>query len=421
MLHFSRSLRGRMAQRQDANISSTGCPQTRLALLWMNLASEPLISLYTFLPFILCKDLNASTFQLSLFITLRPVLSVLSFYWSAYLKEGRGKLIANLIWACLLAYLPFLFFPFLGNIWYLLAASAVYQLFSRAAVPPLMEILKRNIPKQPREHAFSLFYLLSFIESGVLGLLFGAVFDGHVDWKLLFFAAAGIGLSTIFIFRRVFVPSREIEAKPPPLSLAHPWKESVQLLRKRTDFAQFQWMFMIGGAALMLMAPAFSKYYVQTLDVSHTDMAIARFVFMALGVGVASYWWRKSLAKVSILQLTLWILIGFGCFPLVLLLAQYHLSFLYLGFLVYGIAQAGSHLLWNLSGTLFCEKEDSIPYSRVNLLMIGLRGAIFPFVGGLLCDLVGQVAVLCIGMSLCFLGAAVMNRSIQKLSVPAKN
>jgi hypothetical protein len=117
------------------------------------------------------------------------------------------------------------------------------------------------------------------------------------------------------------------------------------------------------------------------------------------------------------LHLTLWILFGFGVFPLILLLAQYHLSFLYLGFLVYGIAQAGSHLLWNLSGTLFCAEQDSSPYSRVSLLMVGIRGAIFPILGGLLCDLCGQVAVLCMGMSLCFMGAFAMRRSIKKLSI----
>ena len=97
-----------MADIPASHSISDGCRKTRLALLGMNLASEPLISLYTFLPFILCKDLGVSTFQLSLFLTLRPVLSVFSFYWSAYLKEGRGKLVSNLIWACLLAYLPFL-------------------------------------------------------------------------------------------------------------------------------------------------------------------------------------------------------------------------------------------------------------------------------------------------------------------------
>lgn len=411
-----------MAQEENAVSSSNGCPKTRLALLWMNLASEPLVSLYTFLPFILCKDLNISTFRLSLFFTLRPVLSAFSFYWSAYLKEGRGKLVSNLIWACGLAYFPFLLFPFLGNIWYLLAASAIYQLFSRAAIPSLIEILKRNIPKRPREHAFSLFYLLSFIESGVLGLVFGFLLDvWEVDWKLLFCSAAAIGLTTIFLFRRLIVPTRETTAETGhSLSLSHPWKESLQLLQRREDFAQFQWMFMIGGAALMLMSPALSKYYAQTLSLSHTDMAVARFVFMALGVAVASYWWRKSLSKISILQLTLWILVGFGIFPLVLLLAQYHLSFLYLGFLVYGIAQAGSHLLWNLSGTLFSAEQDSSPYSRVSLLMVGLRGAIFPLIGGLLCDLYGQIAVLCIGMSLCFIGAFIMRRPIAQLTKLAK-
>ena len=397
--------------------SKKGCPQTRQALLWMNLASEPLISLYTFLPFILCKDLGVSTFQLSLFLTLRPVLSVFSFYWSAYLKEGKGKLIANLVGAAFLAYVPFLIFPFLGNIWYLLLASAIYQLFSRAAMPSLIEILKRNIPKQPREHAFSLFFLLSFIESGILGLLFGFLLDAQgVDWKILFSTAALLGLSSILLFRKVSVPTRSSQEQPGSRSLLTPWKDSLRLMQQRSDFALFQWMFMIGGAALMLMSPAFSRFYAQTLALSHTDMAMARFIFMALGVTAASLWWRKNLEKIPTLQLTLWILIGFGLFPLALLLAQYHIAFLYLGFLIYGIAQAGSHLIWNLSGTLFCKESDSIPFSRVNLLTVGLRGAIFPFVGGILCEFFGQVTVLFLGMTLCFVGALLLRRRVQQLN-----
>jgi MFS family permease len=344
------------------------------------------------------------------------VLSVFSFYWSAYLKEGKGKLVANLVGAAFLAYVPFLFFPFLGNIWYLLLASAIYQLFSRAAMPSLIEILKRNIPKQPREHAFSLFFLLSFIESGVLGLLFGFLLDREgIDWKMLLSIAALLGLSSILLFRKVSVPTRS-EAEPEGArSLLAPWKESLRLMQQRNDFALFQWMFMIGGAALMLMAPAFSRYYAQTLALSHTDMAMARFIFMALGVAAASYWWRKSLEKIPILQLTLWVLIGFGLFPLALLLAQYHIAFLYLGFLIYGIAQAGSHLIWNLSGTLFCKEHDSIPFSRVNLLTVGLRGAIFPFIGGILCELWGQTAVLFLGMTLCFAGGLLLRRRMQQL------
>ncbi|HEY2811524.1 MAG TPA: MFS transporter [Rhabdochlamydiaceae bacterium] len=404
-----------MAEKEKAKISLNGCKETRFALLGMNLANEPLITLYTLLPFILCKDLNVSTFQLSLFLSLRPVLSVFSFYWSAYLKEGKGKLLSNFVWACVLAYLPFVFFPLVGNTWYLLAASALYQLFSRAALPSLIEILKRNMPKKPREHAFSLFFLLSFIESGILGLVLGGLFDNpRVNWQWLFAIAGLIGLSAIFLFRKVSVPQKEVESAHSSRSLTRPWKESASLLRKHADFAQFQWIFMIGGSALMLMAPAFSRYYASTLSLSHTDIAVARFVFMAIGVAVSTPFWRKCLEKMSVLQLTLWILFGFGLFAFVLLLAQYHFSFLYLGFLIYGIAQAGSHFIWNLSGTFFCAEQDSTPYSRVNLLMVGIRGAIFPFIGGMLCDLWGPVAVLCLGMSLCFLGAAAMRNIVKR-------
>lgn len=381
---------------------------TRLALLWMNLTAEPLISLYTLVPFILRKDLQATLFQVSLFLTLRPVLSVFSFYWSAYYKEGKGGLIRNLISASVLAYLPFLFFPWVGNYWYFLFASAAYQLFSKAAIPSLIEVLKRNIPKKSREHAFSLYFILSFIESGLLGLFFGGVLDSHLlDWKMLFFFASFIGLSGILLFSRLRVPELPIKKgeENSRSFLAHPWKESFQLIKNRADFAHFQGAFMIGGSALMLMAPALSFYNANTLALSYTNMTTARFIFMAIGVAGSSLLWKRGLSQVPLLKLTRWVLFGFGLFPLALLLAQVDLWFLYAAFFVYGIAQAGSHLIWNLSGTFFAVDEDSSSYTRVNILTQGLRGAVVPLLGGFLCDLVGPVPVLALSMSLCFFGA----------------
>jgi MFS family permease len=379
---------------------------TRLALLWMNLAAEPLISLYTLIPFILRKDLGATLFQVSLFVTVRPVLSVFSFYWSAYLKEGRGKLIANLVSASVLAYMPFLFFPWVESFWFLLFASAMYQLFSRAAIPSLIEVLKRNIPKKPREHAFSLFFILSFVESGFLGLLFGNLLDSHLlDWKMLFFVAAMVGLSSVLLFSRQKVPELLMKVPlPVSSSFVYPWKESFRLMRERADFAYFQRVFMIGGSALMLMSPALSCYYVDTLNLSYSNMMTARFIFMAIGVAGSSLLWKKGLSHLSLLKLTLWVLFGFGLFPVALLLAKIDLWFLYLAFFIYGIAQAGSHLIWNLSGTFFAGEQDSSPYTRVNILMLGIRGAVMPLVGGLLCDLLGPVPILFLSTLLCLYG-----------------
>jgi MFS family permease len=404
-------------------LSAQGCRNTRHALLWMNLASEPLISLYTLIPFILRKDFGSSVFQLSLFITLRPVLSVFSFYWSAYLKEGKGRLISNLVSASFLAYFPFLFFPWVGNFWFLLFASAMYQLFSKAAIPSLIEVLKRNIPKKPREHVFSVFFILSFVESGFLGLMFGGLLDSHaMDWKMLFFFASLIGLSSVLFFFRLRVPElpKSAESSDVSASLAHPWRESFELMRKRADFAHFQAAFMIGGSALMLMAPALSCYYADTLALSYTNLATARFIFMAIGVAGSSLLWKKGLSHVPLLKLTLWVLVGFGLFPVALLMARIDLWFLYLAFFVYGVAQAGSHLIWNLSGTFFAAEQDSSPYTRVNILMLGLRGIAMPLIGGLLCDLVGPTPLLLLGIFLCLFGSRFLFRQI-KFSIQSKS
>lgn len=391
--------------------------KTLWSWLWMNIAAEPLVALYTLIPFLLRKEFGASMFQISLFITLRPVLSLFSFYWSAYLKEGRSQLIVNCVSACVLAYLPFLFFPMVHDFWFLLFASAVYQLFSKAALPSLIEVLKRKVPKRPREKTFSFFFVLSFVESGVLGIIFAALLDSKViDWTTLFFYGGLLGLSSLLFFSLLKVPVLEKEAAvidSSSRSLIRPWKESFQLMGKRSDFAYFQGVFMVGGSALMLIAPATSSYYVDILHLSYTDMTLARFLAMGIGVTASSYLWSVGLSKIPLLKLTIGVLFGFSLFPLALLLAGWNVMFVYLAFFLYGIAQAGSHLIWNLSGTFFAGEGNSAPYTRANLLMHALRGAVMPLIGGLLCDLVGATSVLCVGTLLSFCGGLVFWRGMK--------
>lgn len=383
-----------------------GCETTKFALLWMNLASEPLIALYTLLPFILRKELGASVLQLSLFVMLRPLLSVFSFYWSAFRKRG---LVSNLIGACILANLPFVFFPFVDNVWLLLGACAVYQLFSRAGTPALIEILKQKIPEKPRAHIFSLYFILSFIESGILGMVVGNLLDNNtIPWKYLFLIGALIGLSSVLIQRRIALPKEKIQDAE---VVKNPLRSSFALLRARPDFARFQWGFMFGGFALMLMAPALSIFYADTLALSYESMTVARYIFMGIGVALSSMLWKRGLQSMQIHRVTGWVLLGFGLFPVTLLAASWNPLCLYGAFFTYGIAQAGSHLLWNLSGTVFAREEDSSPYTAVNLLMLGLRGIVAPFLGGILCDLWGPLYVLIAGALICFTGMAYMLQS----------
>jgi len=399
-----------MAINEGRTLEKKECFKTKVALFWMNLTNEPLVALYTLLPFILRKDLGATAFQLSLFIALRPVLSMFSFYWGASLPYQKKNLLSNLIGAWIIARIPFLFLPLFDNVWYLMFAAGVYQLFYRAGNPALMEILKLNLPKVKREKAFSMSFVLSFIESVILGISIGTLLDkAHVDWHLLLFFAALIGLTSFFFQKRIPMQQSLMQEEPAPgPQFLKPWKDAFQLMRSRPDFAQFQWAFMIGGFGLMLLAPALPIFYVDVLELSHSNIAIARFVLMGIGVVSSSFLWRRGIEKLPLSKLTGFVLIGFCQFPLTLLLALFYPSFLYLAFFLYGIAQAGSHLIWNLSGLLFSGDDESSKYSNVNILMVGLRGAVGPLLGGLFCDFFGPIPILVCGVIIFSFGGWLM-------------
>ena len=395
-----------------AEIKSRDCLKTKLALLWMNLSSEPLIAIYSMIPFILRKEIGATTYQIVLFSTLSPILAVLSFYWGAWLSHRKNKLLPNLIVAWILARVPFLFFPYIESFTAMFVCCSIYQLFSRASAPALMEILKRNVAKNTREHAFSIYYALSVFEGIAIGLLLTQILDfSDNNWRIIFLICSLISLSSVVLQLRINV-SREKEplsSLPKKNLITHPIRESFQLMRTRRDFAIFQWGFMIGGFALMLTSPVRSIFIADVLPVSITDVTLARCVFVGLGIAGSSLIWRKALELFGIHRLTVWILLGFGLFPLILLLASTHLAWFYFAHLVYGVAQGGSHLIWHLSGTIFAGDQNSTPFTTVNVLMIGIRGAVGPVLGGLLCNYLGPMPVLFIGSCIAFAGAWVMN------------
>lgn len=386
---------------------------TRLAFIWMHVASEPFLALYTLLLFILRKDLGATTFQIAVFATLRPVISVFSFYWSSNLVRQRGKLLSNLMGAWVLARLPFLCLPFIHHVWFLIFAAGIYQLFYRAGIPAMMEILKLNVERENQGKLFTRIYVLSFIESIVLGVFVGKLLDMHLEaWKALFFVAALLSISSIFIQMRIpLPPNLKPDEYIPPITtnrIFQPIKDCFYLIRSRPDFAHFQWGFMIGGFGLMFIQPALVLFYVDHLFLSHDQVTIARYIWMGIGVISSSFLWRRKLSTISTNRLTGYIIFGFSFFPFFLLLAKFNLFWVNVAFLFYGIAQAGSHLIWTLSGTLFASNEDSSKFSAVNILMVGIRGLIGPALGGIFCSLLGPTLVLIGGGLICIGGTAYM-------------
>ncbi|MBI3231981.1 MAG: MFS transporter, partial [Candidatus Doudnabacteria bacterium] len=229
---------------------------TRLSLLWMNFAAEPLVALYSLFPFILRKDLHASALQVSIFLSLKPILAVLAYYWNAYHTKRKKNILNNLLYSWAFAYIPFLIYPLMHHYWYFILAAGFYQLFSKAVTPPLMELLKRNVPKKPRESVFSWSYLLCVIEGSLIGVAMGIILDKNgANWKWLSLVFAAIALSSIVIQRKIPYQHQAAAIDPiktvPSNPVIDPLKESFSLMKSNPDFKNFQMGFMIGGSALM--------------------------------------------------------------------------------------------------------------------------------------------------------------------------
>ena len=169
--------------------------------------------------------------------------------------------------------------------------------------------------------------------------------------------------------------------------------------------------FMFGGIGLMLIAPALAIYYVEDLKLSYSSISIARYVFMGFGIILSTYFWKNALLKISFSKLLIFILSGFSFFSFFLLFAKTNILFLNLAFFVYGVSQAGSHLLWNLSGTIFSKNQPSISFTSINILMVGIRGAVFPFIGGMLCLFFKPQGILLLGIIMCMSGAIYMYKT----------
>ncbi len=384
--------------------------KTQFAFFWMTLVDEPFFALFTLMLFILKKDLGASTFQLSFFAAMKPLVSLFSFYWSSSLENHKHKLLSNFIYAWVLGRIPFLFVFYIHSAWFLIFCGIWFQLFYRAGIPSQIELANINIPKKPLQKLFSNMYLLRFIESIFLGLFLGKVLDLHSNmWQYCFSLFALLSLTSVLIQKNI--PFSSAVSKNPEKNewknpIIGPWKDCAKLIQKRPDFAHFQWSFMLGGIGLMIITPAIAIYHVEILHLNHEEISIARYIWMGMGVLASSYIWRKVFAYLPLKATTGIILIGFALYPLFLLAANYHLLFLNFAFLFYGIAQAGSNLVWNLSATVFAKEENSSKFSTTNILMVGIRGVFAPAIGGFLCVVLPLSYVLIIGCVISLVGAS---------------
>ncbi len=383
--------------------------QTRRALIGAHLLSEPLCTAYGLIAFLLYKELGATPLEIALLVLLKPLVTILSLYWSAGLKGRVDRLKPNVLWAGFWMRAPFLFCPLFPSGWFLIAASVNYMFFFRAGVPAWMELIKRNLPQCNRLFSFSA--ALGYLEGVGISIALGCWLDhASHQWPWLFFFVALIGLCTLFVQGQIPV---EGNGPSPPKKIpwqeivVRPWRDSYFLMKERRDFAQFQWGYMLCGLGVMVIQPALPLFAVDELRISYLEAAAAISIAKGFGYVLSSPFWARWIERYPLFHVAALVFVCLGSFPFLLSLGG---VFLYIAYFCYGIGQGGSHLAWNLSGPLFAGKEESSRFTGVNVALGGIRGMVAPSLGGLLAMALGPTPVLWLGGALCMCGSFYLYR-----------
>jgi len=391
---------------------------TSWAFFATSLLNEPLEVLFsTLAAAILCRDLKATLFQMALFSTLKPLVSLLSYYWSFWLQRHPHSLVKNIIFTGVLARLPLFFIPFVTSPTPMIACLACYMMLNRGGMPAWMELLKQNIPSQKRNSLFSWSSTLGYLEGAIIGVALGFALDNGTQlWRIFF--PVGAAISMMGVFFQAKIPQKEpvkiafTLPQPKELILA-PWKESLALLKERPDFAFFQWCFMAAGAGIMLIVPVAPIFFVKVLNLSYTDIAVAIALAKGLGFVATSPLWSLWLNRVGIYKTCALVFAVFSLYPDFLIFATIHPAPLLLACFFYGVGQAGSHLTWHLSGAIFAHNQDSRRFSEVNVVAVGLRGAVVPSLGIVLFSLIGPVWLFAVSSLLCFVPGLFLLKKVQ--------
>lgn len=400
--------------------------KTRLAYTSTRVLNTPFWAIYTLLPFIICKDLQATPWQIAAIVCLKPIVSIFSLYWSSQIKKRRDLLVSNIIWAGILAHLPFLFVPWVSNPWFFVFASAVYMLFYRGGNPAWMEVLKVNVPENSRKTVFAYGSAVYHLGGALLAIVIGWILDDSFQaWRWLFPLTALFAIGSIFF--QSALPVKQIKPDQLPPQTSHttfkeqfqkPWREVWELIKQRPDFARFQIGFMLGGGGLMLWQPALPQFFMETLQLNYKELTFAMTLCKSFGYAMALPFWTRGMNKIDLFLFTSFVTGTAALFPLGLMAAQWNIVWLYAAYLLYGIMQAGSELSWNLSGPIFSKQEDSSTYTGVNVASVGLRGCVAPPLGSFICNLTNASMVLLMGGGFCLLATWYLFSNRQKEEKP---
>ncbi len=224
-------------------------------------------------------------------------------------------------------------------------------------------------------------------------------------WPWLYAVAAAGGMFGYRHWSRLRRRWRRKALAEESLPAARPWPT----LFGDRPFLAFEAGFMVYGLGFLMLQPVLPIYLVDELDVSYSQVGLARGLLFWLGLSIASPLAGRLADAVGLFRTCAISFAVLTAFPLVLLASDGVLG-LQVAYLVYGIAMGGVNVAWNLGPIVLARGRDPLAFLNAHVALVGVRALIGMTAGATIQASFGTRPVFWLVVALELLAAALMFR-----------
>jgi MFS family permease len=342
------------------------------------------------LPMIAQKRFGASEWQTVLVTAPPTILYVLSIFWNDLFTRVGGVKCFIAYW--LLACLPVGAIAFAQGYWWLLIPHLI-ACAGGAGWPPLSGSMLRSLyTPDARGRAYSIVWGGSMVGSAAIGYSIGELLTHNPEaFRVFMPAAAGlqlVGVGLLLVLAKAtghlpdLAPAREAAHRPWSIRAAlDPVLHMASVLKADPVFARYEGAYMTYGIGWMVAYALLPIIAVQRLNLEYDEIAYATHVPYLIALVVAIYPAALIMDRWGALRATGLSFFMLALHPVGLMLAWDKASLMVVS-AVYGVAHAGASVGWMLGPVSLAPTPDRVPtYVAIHATLVGVRGALFQFLG----------------------------------------
>lgn len=358
-------------------------------------------AVFFILPVLARKHFGASVWETGLITAAPTVLFVMGIFWNDVFKHTKLGKYLSIYW--LVSCAPLLLAPLVGEFWHLLVMHMLVCVGIAGYHPASGELLRHLYPDASRGRLFSVLSGMNMLFNAAIGFTVGKLLDHDAEsfrWYMPLAAVLqGVGVVTFYILarRHGVIAARLaasagvlLEARSMWARVTDPIRHMREVLREDRVFYRYEAAYMTYGVGWMVCFAMLPLLVTDQLRLNYEQVAESTHVayLVALVLALFPCGWamdRLGAARtsgISFAALTL--------YPVGLLVAEdAHQLAIVSAF--YGLAHSGTHLGWTLGPVSLAPTPAKVPqYVAIHATLVGLRGAVFQFLGLLIYKVTGS-------------------------------